>query len=240
MDSNSFLRQIEKTKPTTGERAVALLWFFSCKDDSSEFSIKELTKIIEDSGFGKQNAHRLNSYFTKDKRVVKGSSNKFKIKYKAMDELNNKYNEYFKNKPIKVTDSVIEFDLFKKSRGYIKKVVMQINSSYDHSLFDCCAVMCRRLVETLIIEVYEEYKSESDIKDNNGHYYMLSGLLNSINNQQHFNLGRNTKKFLSDFKNIGDLSAHNRRFNARKSDIDNIKLGLRVASEELLSFAKQI
>jgi hypothetical protein len=41
-------------------------------------------------------------------------------------------------------------------------------------------------------------------------------------------------KGLRDLKQIGDLSAHNRRFNARQNDIDRVRDGLRVAAEELL------
>ena len=37
----------------------------------------------------------------------------------------------------------------------MEKVLSQINGSYDCALFDCTAVMCRRLLETLIIEAYE-------------------------------------------------------------------------------------
>ena len=44
-------------------------------------------------------------------------------------------------------------------------------------------------------------------------------------------------KGLRDFKNLGDLSAHNRRFNARKEDIDRVRDGLRVIVEELVHLA---
>ena len=50
---------------------------------------------------------------------------------------------------------MLPIDLFDGTRGYIEKVVLQINASFDASLYDCCAVMCRRLLETLIIECYE-------------------------------------------------------------------------------------
>jgi hypothetical protein len=43
-------------------------------------------------------------------------------------------------------------------------VVEQINKSYDIELWDCCAVMCRRLLETLIIEVYEKLGRANEIK----------------------------------------------------------------------------
>ena len=68
---------------------------------------------------------------------------------------------------------------------------------------------------------------------------MFSGLFNHIHNNEQIQLGRSALSALKDFKKLGDLSAHNRRFNARKSDIDKIQPGLRIACEELLYIANQ-
>jgi hypothetical protein len=76
------------------------------------------------------------------------------------------------------------------------------------------------------------------LKDPNGHFMMFSGLLTHLKNDKSINIGRNSMKGLEDFKKIGDLSAHSRRYNARQQDIDSIKDGLRIASEELLHLAK--
>jgi hypothetical protein len=239
LSENLFLKNIESTKPSSKERAIALLWYYTYNDEETECSISDLIKVIEHNGFGKQNAYRLKSLFLKDKRIIRGASNKFKIAYKTIELLNEKYIQFLINRPIKKSNAVIDVELFSNSHGYIKKVVLQLNLSYDYSLFDCCSIMCRRLLETLIIEVFEEYHIESSIKDNNGNYFMFSDLLNCLVQQNNFQVSRNTQKYLKEFKTLGDLSAHNRRFNARKSDIDKIKFGLRVASEELLHLAKQ-
>lgn len=134
-------------------------------------------------------------------------------------------------------NGILDPDLFSKTRGYIVKVVAQINLSYDYGLYDCCAVMCRRLLETLIIEVYEYKEIQIEIKDSDNNYLMFSGLLTKIENQTYFHIARNALKGLKDFKTLGDLSAHNRRFNARKTDITPILEGLRIAAEELLHLA---
>ncbi|MEH2141633.1 hypothetical protein [Nostoc sp.] len=49
-----------------------------------------------------------------------------------------------------------------------------------------------------------------------------------------WNLGRETKQALPLIKNLGDRSAHSRRFLAKKQDIDKIVPGLRVVVDELL------
>ena len=66
-------------------------------------------------------------------------------------------------------------DLFASTRGSIERVVEQINRSYDVELWDCTAVMCRRLLETLIIETYEKAGRAADIKDKDGQFAMFSG-----------------------------------------------------------------
>ena len=137
----------------------------------------------------------------------------------------------------KNTGSVIPLGLA-MARGYLEKVVLQLNASYDAQLYDCCAVMCRRLLETLIIEVYEHCGRAREIKGSDGNFLMLNGLVGYFENDKAFNVSRNGMKGLRDFKSLGDLSAHNRRFNARKEDIDRVRDGLRVAIEELAHLAK--
>jgi hypothetical protein len=132
---------------------------------------------------------------------------------------------------------VLPTDLFAGTRDYVERVVDQITKSYDAQLWDCTAVMCRRLLETLIIETYEKAGRASVIKGNDGHFLMLNGLITAIENDTNISLGRNAMKGLKDFKQLGDLSAHNRRFNARQNDIARVRDGLRVAAEELLHLA---
>ena len=137
------------------------------------------------------------------------------------------------------SDSVVPRELFEKARrSYIDKVVTQINGSYDHEYYDGCAVMCRRLVETLIIEAYEAHGRAGDIKGSDGYFHMLNGLLTVLFKDAKFNLARNSIKGLDALKALGDKSAHSRRFNAVKPDIDQLRADLRAAVQELLHHAK--
>ena len=51
--------------------------------------------------------------------------------------------------------------LVRGTRGYIEKVSNQINGAYENGWYDACAVMLRRLIETLIIETFEHHKIAS-------------------------------------------------------------------------------
>lgn len=132
--------------------------------------------------------------------------------------------------------NIIYTPLVKGTRGYIEKISNQINGCYEYGWFDACAVMIRRLLETLIIEVFEHYKIEHKIK-NNGDYFYLRDLINSTISETAWTLGRNTKAALPKLKDIGDKSAHSRRFNAIRHDIDDIKSDLRTVVQELLVLA---
>lgn len=129
---------------------------------------------------------------------------------------------------------VLPHSMFNSTRGYITKVVFQINSCYLHGAYDACAVMVRRLIEILIIECFEHHNISNQIKNSDGDYLYLSDLIDKTLRQIQWNIGRNTKRSLKRFKNIGDQSAHSRRYNAKREYIDDVILDLRGASEELL------
>jgi hypothetical protein len=134
------------------------------------------------------------------------------------------------------SQNIIYTPLVKGTRSYIEKISNQINGCYEYGWFDACAVMIRRLLETLIIEVFEHHKIEAKIKKN-GDYVYLKDLINITLAESSWTLGRNTKNALPKLKDIGDKSAHSRRFNAIRNDIDEFKSELRTVVQELLILA---
>lgn len=135
-------------------------------------------------------------------------------------------------------EMVLPNSLVKGTRGYIEKVAYQINTTYESTCYDACAVMIRRLAETLIIEVFEHYNIANKIKGPSGDFFYLGDLITYTLNETAWNLGRNTKQALPKLKDIGDLSAHSRRFNAQRHYIDEIIPALRVVVQELVYLAK--
>lgn len=133
---------------------------------------------------------------------------------------------------------VIGFALVRGTRGYIEKIVHQINGTYSNGWYDACAVMIRRLVETLIIEAYEAHRLSAKITNSSGDFFYLSDLISITLSETSWNLSRNAKKSLPKLKDIGDKSAHSRRFNAIRNDIDKVHSDLRVVVQELVYLAK--
>src|SRR5262249_59932179 len=102
--------------------------------------------------------------------------------------------------------------------------------------YDAGSVRIRRVVETLIIEVYEA-KGEADEIKKDGDYLMLSGLVENILKKTAWGLQRETKNPLPLLKSLGDRSAHSRRYLAKKQDIDKVTHGLRVVAQDLILLA---
>lgn len=234
MKAVDFLHCIIDLKLSSTDRAIALLWWYGCADPAQGATPRELCDGIESAGYARPNVTRLGAALRRDTRTRRGPGGTFRLHPDARRALSEEHGARAGSRPIPISSAVLPRELFVGTRGYIEKVVAQLNASYEYSLFDCCAVMCRRLLETLIIEVYEGARRAEEIKDHDGHFLMFDGLLKHLENDGSFNLGRNASRGLKDFKRLGDQSAHNRRFNARKNDIDRVRDGLRAAAEELV------
>ena len=135
------------------------------------------------------------------------------------------------------SEQVLPISLFLNTRGYLERVVNQINGCYEDGWFDACAVMIRRLVETLIIESFEHYGIANQIQSTSGDFLQLGDLIDKTLSEGSWNLTRNTKRALPKLKNIGDWSAHSRRYNAHRHDIDKVIDDLRVVTQELVYLA---
>lgn len=135
-------------------------------------------------------------------------------------------------------EPVIYFSLVRNTRGYLEKLVHQINGSYASGWYDASAVMIRRLVETLIIEVFEKFGIASKIQNKQGDFFYLKELINTLVAEKVWNLSKNSKAALPKLKDVGDMSAHSRRFIAQRQDIDKLIADLRVIVQELITLAQ--
>lgn len=136
------------------------------------------------------------------------------------------------------TDDLFPLDLVRETRGYIERVAEQACGAYDQGWYDASAVMIRRLLEILIIESFEAHSLTATIQKPDGTFYYLQDLVTLTITQSNWTIGRNVKKALPNLKDIGNQSAHGRRYIARKSDLDTVKRDLRLTIEELIILSK--
>ncbi|MGC4100787.1 hypothetical protein [Ferruginibacter sp.] len=137
-------------------------------------------------------------------------------------------------KPITPSDDYFPLELFKNTRGYLEAIATQAASCYDYGLYDACSVMTRKLLEVLIIETFERHGIAEKIKNSAGNFFYLSDLIDNFTKESKWNIGRNAKGCLPGLKKMGDMSAHNRRYVAKKIDLDKQKNDLRIVLEELI------
>jgi hypothetical protein len=240
MDAVEFSLRLANRRLKALDRAAAVLWFLTEIEDRNPVFASDLAEVVEAAGYGQQNRSRLAAGLAQDRRFTGTAKTGFRLHPRFVPEFEAAHLGVLSVRPAPEVNTVLPLELFSGARGYIRKVVVQLNAAYEYSLFDCGSVMARRLLETLIIETYEAKGRQDDLKGADGNFMMFSGLLGVVEaDPSVLGLSRNAKKGLTDFKKLGDLSAHNRRFNAVQNDIDRIRDGIRVASEELLHLCGQ-
>ncbi len=134
------------------------------------------------------------------------------------------------------SETLLTLEIFNGTRGYLENISKEAALCYDFGQYNACLIMLRKLIETLIIELFEKTGIEDTIKNNSNDYFQLSSLIEVFLNEPSWTVSRNTKKSIPEIKKYADLAAHNRRFSAKKVDVDKIKVDLRIVIQELLLF----
>lgn len=118
---------------------------------------------------------------------------------------------------------------------YIQSLIMQVNASYENHLFDCCAVIMRRLLEVLLVLAYQKQDIEADIMDKNGdRHKTLDKIIKDAEQSPKLALSKTTRKGMAIFKDLGNYSAHRIWYNCTQQDIKPHLLEYRAIIEELI------
>ena len=233
-----FTSKLAELDLTHVERAIALLWYYRQSQEFEERSASALADDLHEADFPRPNITRLREELRKSNYTVRGKQkNTFQLDIRKVHELDSKYSSLLKIKKHQPNDSILPSSYVIGTRKYLEDIVRQINSSYELGLYDCCAVMCRRLMESLIIEIYIQTQRQSEIQ-NNGFFAMLEDLIKYICSDGKISLSRNTPKIMKDIKQLGDTAAHDRIYITEQQDIDEIKTKYRRMINELLVLAK--
>ena len=129
--------------------------------------------------------------------------------------------------------SVLPDALFDSLPTNVQSLCKQINASYENNLFDCTAVIMRRLLEGLLVLSYQKAGIESEIL--NGNYHVTLDKMIKISEQNTtLALSGNTRKDMALFKDLGNYSAHKIWYNCTQGDIKPHILKYRAIIEELI------
>lgn len=238
MNLEEFCTKLPSLNLSQVEQALAILWQHDERVPDSTLTPGEIARVIHESGLGNPHSTKLGEAMQRTGKVIASKAG-IRLKMLARAEIR----EWLKpilgatQPPVDQELGYLPRAVWAPTRGYIEKVCEQLNGCYQLGFFDAASVMMRRLVETLTIEAYEKLGRESDIKDGSGNYLMLRDLVTRATNTYPIGLGRDAKDALGKIKELGDRSAHNRRYNSTRPDLDKVQSGVRVVVDELINIA---
>jgi len=218
--------------------ALGILLWHDQTEPGTELSTWDMAKIMSTHGLANPNRGDLAARLSRSGLTLKGKKG-FKLRARSGDVVRERLPNIFSapTPQVNAEGGYLDREVWRDSRGYIEKVCFQLNGCYQFGFYDAGSVMVRRVVETLIIEAFEHLNRETEIKDSENNYFMLGELASRAIDARGLTLGREAKTALKDIKKIGDRSAHNRRYNAVKADLDEIRSGVRVVVDELMNIA---
>lgn len=240
---DDFCLVLKTANRSNAEKAIALLWRFDLELQDTAKTAGQLTKLLGDHHVATPNQTALALAIRKTK-LVRESKNGFFLKPGSRRLIRDWFPNLEGVQPtIDQSAGYLPQQIWLNSRGYVEAVCQEINGSFQHAYYNAAAVMLRRLLETLVIESYENLNRDSEIKGADGNYLMLGDLADrACGDKGHrgLNLGRDSKKALQDVRNVGNWSAHARRFLAHAGDLTKHQAGMRLLVQELIQIADLI
>lgn len=237
MNRATFARRIAELSLTHAERAIAFLWYYAYSQEFEERTPKELASDLFDEGFPRPNVTRLRDDLRRSRRVIRGSrKGAFQLDVRQRKILDEQYGEIVNLRTAEVSGDVINPSVIAGTRTYLERLAYQINGSYEYGFYDSAAVLMRRLMESLLIEIYIYEKRTAEIRKN-GAFLQLERLIAHLRGDQAVTLSRNAPKTMTDVKQLGDTAAHDRVYITQQGDIDDIKQRYRTLLQELLSLS---
>lgn len=136
---------------------------------------------------------------------------------------------------VQQSGTILPDALYNGLQSNIQSLCKQINASYENNLFDCTAVIMRRLLESLLVLCYQNTGTEAEIMDKSGCYHItLDKIIKNAEQNKTLALSANTRKEMALFKDLGNYSAHKIWYNCTQQDIKPHILKYRTIIEELM------
>src|SRR4051794_16802805 len=217
-----FAQKLAKNGPTEVGCAVALLWFLEREQNASEVTPAYLAELMHDLALkGRVNMTRFKEQLLKHSDIIRGKANgTVKLRLVSKSRLDEKYAPLCGNaEPVQTDDHVLAANVFDSKPNYLSRLVAQINGCYHFGFHDGCAVLCRRLMERLLILAFEKQGHSAIIRDASGENRPLADLIGLASSGQYFKLARGTDRTMAAIKVLGDTAAHHPVHLTRQKDI---------------------
>lgn len=155
------------------------------------------------------------------------------LQFKAESDLAAELDQAEAASPTPASTLFLPDDIFELRHGVLNKILWEVNTSYEARCYNASATMLRRILETLIIEAFENNGVGSKIVASNGDHLKLKALIDRAVAEPILRLTANTKRLLPQLKFFGDMGAHNRLLLVKKGDLDRLHAAIRAGFGEL-------
>jgi hypothetical protein len=227
------LSQLKKAREL--DIVLAGAWFAE-KVSGRQPKVDEVCDLVEQAGVRLNiNRSRLRKRLREASGVSVTRDDVVSITRQKTLDLTSEFGQFLAPATVPVTDTVLVTSSYAGQRPYVVTLVRQINGCRQQDYFDACAVMMRRLVETLAVDAFERRGKLGLILDGNGEVKALSAIVDTLKSGQPFKLSRGMDKTLSKVKDLGDRAAHNRRYCTTSLDIDGVAPDFRCLVAELVA-----
>lgn len=237
----AFVESVDLLAKSEIQKVKYIFYYYLRCENLAEASPIEIRRWFNELNLGNPNITRLMTRIKSSTEFVKGSSKTtFRLHARTIKGLAEEMPMLSSaNEDITSNPTILPEIIFKTTnpRRYIVRLCEQINASYEHNLFDACAVLMRRLLEILLIHSYQHLSLESKIMTPDGSFKELKSIIVDATATSNLTLSRNTKTCLDTFRMLGNFAAHKITYNTTRDDINSIKLDFRAAVEELLYMA---
>ena len=236
MEIDDFAELCNLYESTELDRVRLIAFFLYSQKDLAECTIASVVDYLDDLHLPKPNASRLKLKIRDSSSFLKGTSaDSFKLHGKEIKLLEKEYPQVAgKSESVVSDDTILPSSLTANTRGYVESLSRQINAAYQFNIFDGCAVLMRRLLEILLIMSYENHGVSAEIKNSDQTYQPLDSIIKNAKQSKGLALSKDTRKTIDVFRELGNFSAHKIYYNAKRGDIDQVKIKYRVTIEELL------
>lgn len=215
------------------DRIELTAYYEMMENDCHTFDLDVVINRLKEIGCPISNVSRLkkNVAKSKDFKKLQGSEYVLTLSGKNKVNMENKYILH-NDEEIQSDSEILDEKLFLGKRGFLDKLIKQINNCYKNNCYDACAVLMRRTFEIVLILSFENFGVQNEIKDCNGDYVMLEKIVAKAIQNRTLQISRSRKEY-DLIRDLGNFAAHKIHFNTRKSDIDDIKQIYRTCLEEL-------
>jgi hypothetical protein len=237
----SFAQGISKLGLTEAGYAIALLWYFDQVEGKAELRPGFLAEMIQELSLRqKVNTTRLGRQLLASRDVVRGKEmGTVRLRVASKSRLSLRYNDIAGTVvPVRIDPHILPAGLFENTRPNLETLVVQINGTYQHGFYDACAVLCRRLLECLLLLAFERADKGNVIRDGAGEYLAFADIIGLASSNQHIKLTRGAGAVMGKIEYVGDLAAHHPTYTTRRKDIDEQRPGFARVISELAELAE--